>query len=233
LFLSVASATNNKVKLCHNPGANQQTLNVSAFAVPGHLGHGDYLGSCQELPQGPQGPIGPQGPVGPKGPKGDKGDNGNDGQIGPVGPQGAAGLIGPQGIQGERGPEGPMGTIESRERSVRAQIIDNMAFFVVPIELKRFKYMRVHLLSENEGGIVNLKVNYALTKPGEQFSLSEPMAVAFPEVGSHSLAMMDLTAPYVPHMLQQSNGDSLVMVFEGSEQTIPWTLLDVYMVFED
>jgi hypothetical protein len=41
----------NKVTICHIPPgnpSNSQTLCVSASAVPAHLGHGDFLGSCSE-----------------------------------------------------------------------------------------------------------------------------------------------------------------------------------------
>lgn len=38
-----------KVKLCHKPGTNaEKTLEVPASAVPGHLGHGDVLGECDD-----------------------------------------------------------------------------------------------------------------------------------------------------------------------------------------
>ncbi len=35
-----------QVTICHNPGPNQQTIQVDASAVQGHLNHGDYLGAC-------------------------------------------------------------------------------------------------------------------------------------------------------------------------------------------
>lgn len=35
-----------KVTICHNPGPNQQTMQVNSSAVQGHLNHGDYLGPC-------------------------------------------------------------------------------------------------------------------------------------------------------------------------------------------
>lgn len=38
-----------KVALCHQPGTPAgQTLELPEEAVEGHLGHGDYLGSCEE-----------------------------------------------------------------------------------------------------------------------------------------------------------------------------------------
>lgn len=41
----------NKVTICHKPGTPaQQTKQVPEPAVDGHLGHGDYLGPCQEEP---------------------------------------------------------------------------------------------------------------------------------------------------------------------------------------
>jgi hypothetical protein len=39
---------NNRVQICHRLGnGNWITLNVAPAAVPAHLNHGDYLGSCQ------------------------------------------------------------------------------------------------------------------------------------------------------------------------------------------
>ncbi|MBE7174258.1 MAG: T9SS type A sorting domain-containing protein [Williamsia sp.] len=35
-----------KVEVCHKPGKLNETLSIAASAVPGHLGHGDMLGSC-------------------------------------------------------------------------------------------------------------------------------------------------------------------------------------------
>ena len=41
-----------KVTLCHNPGPNQQTIEVAGEAwVNAHLAHGDYLGPCLPLPE--------------------------------------------------------------------------------------------------------------------------------------------------------------------------------------
>jgi hypothetical protein len=34
--------------ICHNPGKNQQTIEVDDNAVPAHLAHGDYLGECKK-----------------------------------------------------------------------------------------------------------------------------------------------------------------------------------------
>lgn len=40
---------NEKVTICHKPGTPaEKTMRVPAQAVPGHLGHGDYLGECEE-----------------------------------------------------------------------------------------------------------------------------------------------------------------------------------------
>jgi hypothetical protein len=36
-----------KVKVCHNPGRNQHTIEVSANAVPALVAHGDYVGECR------------------------------------------------------------------------------------------------------------------------------------------------------------------------------------------
>ena len=39
------------VTICHKPGTPaEQTLTVDDDAVPGHLGHGDYLGACKPSP---------------------------------------------------------------------------------------------------------------------------------------------------------------------------------------
>lgn len=37
-----------KVTICHTPPPVDQTMEVPITAVPGHLGHGDYLGPCEE-----------------------------------------------------------------------------------------------------------------------------------------------------------------------------------------
>lgn len=38
-----------EVTLCHKPGTGaEKTISVPAPAVPGHLGHGDYLGECED-----------------------------------------------------------------------------------------------------------------------------------------------------------------------------------------
>ncbi len=37
-----------KVTICHTPPPNDFTLEVPPQAVPGHLGHGDYLGECED-----------------------------------------------------------------------------------------------------------------------------------------------------------------------------------------
>jgi hypothetical protein len=39
-----------KVVICHKPGTPaQKTMSVPRQAVPGHLGHGDYLGPCDSI----------------------------------------------------------------------------------------------------------------------------------------------------------------------------------------
>jgi hypothetical protein len=47
------------VTICHKPGTPaEQTLVVDDDAVPGHLGHGDYLGPCTDTPTGtPTAPV--------------------------------------------------------------------------------------------------------------------------------------------------------------------------------
>ena len=38
-----------KVEVCHKPGTPaEKTLEIPSEAVPAHLGHGDYLGPCEE-----------------------------------------------------------------------------------------------------------------------------------------------------------------------------------------
>jgi hypothetical protein len=40
-----------KINICHKPGTPaEQTLNVSVNAVSGHLGHGDFVGTCEDGP---------------------------------------------------------------------------------------------------------------------------------------------------------------------------------------
>lgn len=49
VYISNPEATGTKVTICHIPPGNpdaQHTINVSSSAVPAHLAHGDYLGSC-------------------------------------------------------------------------------------------------------------------------------------------------------------------------------------------
>jgi len=41
---------NDLVLICHKPGEHQQNLCVAQAKVPGHIGHGDYLGCCRALP---------------------------------------------------------------------------------------------------------------------------------------------------------------------------------------
>lgn len=85
----VAMADVEKVTICHKPGTPaEKTLNVPASAVPGHLGHGDYLGECEGPGPDPdpceQNPDLPEcvNPPGPPGPHGNNGGNGNDGTNG-------------------------------------------------------------------------------------------------------------------------------------------------------
>ena len=37
-----------KVQICHNPDKHRITKCVDKHALPGHLGHGDYIGSCSK-----------------------------------------------------------------------------------------------------------------------------------------------------------------------------------------
>ncbi len=62
-FLPGAFATENTT-LCHKPGTPaEKTLVLPTEAVPGHLGHGDRLGSCQVVdPCGPPPPLPPVDP---------------------------------------------------------------------------------------------------------------------------------------------------------------------------
>jgi len=42
------TATVDSVTICHKPGTPaEKTLAVPSAAVPGHIGHGDYLGACE------------------------------------------------------------------------------------------------------------------------------------------------------------------------------------------
>jgi hypothetical protein len=71
-----------KVTLCHNPGANQQTLEVSIAAVLAHVAHGDYLGVCRPIDDGDGGDEGDGDGDGDEGDgdgDGDEGDGDGDG----------------------------------------------------------------------------------------------------------------------------------------------------------
>lgn len=49
IWLVTNCAVDEKVELCHKPRtAAQKTISVFQSAVPGHLGHGDYLGPCKQ-----------------------------------------------------------------------------------------------------------------------------------------------------------------------------------------
>src|SRR5262249_34871179 len=44
---SARAASDSKVTICHKPGtAAEQTMEVPASALGGHLGHGDFVGVC-------------------------------------------------------------------------------------------------------------------------------------------------------------------------------------------
>jgi hypothetical protein len=46
-----ADPAEEKVTICHKPGTpDQKTLQVPTNALSGHLAHGDFLGSCSDLP---------------------------------------------------------------------------------------------------------------------------------------------------------------------------------------
>lgn len=46
-----AAAEAEKITICHKPGTQaEETLKTSAYAVDGHLGHGDALGPCSDVP---------------------------------------------------------------------------------------------------------------------------------------------------------------------------------------
>lgn len=72
LLLPIVAVANNgghggghdPVTICHKPGTPaEQTLVVDDDAVPGHLGHGDYLGACQtEEPPPDNGGVGEESP---------------------------------------------------------------------------------------------------------------------------------------------------------------------------
>lgn len=123
-MVSEARATN--VTLCHNPGPNQQTISVSPFAVPAHLGHGDTLGPCAAIIQ----IVGPPGPTGPRGPRGYPGKDGQDGQPGSQGIPGIQGppgesIIGPQGERGFQGADGAPGITQLYYQTVMVGEQDN------------------------------------------------------------------------------------------------------------
>ena len=48
--IPVISANEDKVTICHFPPgnpANQHMITVGASAVPAHLSHGDFVGTCE------------------------------------------------------------------------------------------------------------------------------------------------------------------------------------------
>jgi hypothetical protein len=50
---SLNAESEGKVDICHIPPgnpANAHTINVSVNAIPAHLAHGDFLGSCEAPP---------------------------------------------------------------------------------------------------------------------------------------------------------------------------------------
>jgi len=46
-----AEAKSNKVSICHKPGTSaENTISVSENAIPAHVGHGDFIGTCEDGP---------------------------------------------------------------------------------------------------------------------------------------------------------------------------------------
>ena len=44
------------ITICHKPGTPaEKTMTVPLSALPGHLGHGDFIGSCEDLGEGEEG----------------------------------------------------------------------------------------------------------------------------------------------------------------------------------
>jgi len=47
-------AASEKITICHKPGTPaEQTMDVPSIAVEGHLGHGDTMGACDQVPPPP------------------------------------------------------------------------------------------------------------------------------------------------------------------------------------
>jgi len=47
-------AASEKITICHKPGTPaEQTMDVPPNAVQGHLGHGDTMGACDQVPPPP------------------------------------------------------------------------------------------------------------------------------------------------------------------------------------
>jgi len=42
----IAGASAMKMDICHNTANNPHTINISIFALPAHMAHGDSIGSC-------------------------------------------------------------------------------------------------------------------------------------------------------------------------------------------
>jgi hypothetical protein len=78
LSAAPAFAQVEKVTICHKPGTPaEQTKEVPAQAVDGHLGHGDTLGKCEGGGDGGGGVKGDPGNDGRNGVNGDDGDDGD------------------------------------------------------------------------------------------------------------------------------------------------------------
>jgi hypothetical protein len=57
LAAAVPAHAGDKTTICHKPGTpDQETMEVSDQALPAHLGHGDSLGPCDQLPPPPDPP---------------------------------------------------------------------------------------------------------------------------------------------------------------------------------
>lgn len=126
-FAAPASATNNKVTICHRTASDSNpyvliTVNENAVDGEGQNDHTHHVVDANhtraDIIPAPHELVGDEkiyfcpGPTGPEGPPGEDGEDGEDGDPGPAGspgPQGPAGPAGPAGPKGDSGPPGPSG----------------------------------------------------------------------------------------------------------------------------
>jgi hypothetical protein len=106
---------------------------------------------------------------------------------------------------------------------VRAQVVGDLAFFVVPVDLEKVERFRVHAIAD-----VPLQVSFALTRPGEAIKFNEPGKLVLPAVEAQNLTGADIKPPLVPHLLAGHRGSSLIIKIDGAS-----VLLDVYLEYWD